>query len=69
MNFMFDNSVDFVFKYDSLPHAERAMNLDGARRSAYKIKDLGRVGEPEEMFGPALFLASEASSMVTESFC
>jgi len=26
---------------------------------------LGRVGEPEEIVGPALFLASEASSMVT----
>jgi NAD(P)-dependent dehydrogenase (short-subunit alcohol dehydrogenase family) len=26
---------------------------------------LGRVGEPEEIVGPALFLASQASSMVT----
>jgi NAD(P)-dependent dehydrogenase (short-subunit alcohol dehydrogenase family) len=26
---------------------------------------LGRIGEPKEIVGPALFLASEASSMVT----
>jgi NAD(P)-dependent dehydrogenase (short-subunit alcohol dehydrogenase family) len=26
---------------------------------------MGRVGQPDEMFGPVLFLASEASSMVT----
>jgi NAD(P)-dependent dehydrogenase (short-subunit alcohol dehydrogenase family) len=41
------------------------INLDGARRSAQKIKDLGRVGEPEEMVGPALCLAPDVSSMVT----
>jgi len=45
--------------------AEKQFNSEQLIRTWTENIPLGRVGEPEEMLGPALFLASDASSMVT----
>jgi NAD(P)-dependent dehydrogenase (short-subunit alcohol dehydrogenase family) len=45
--------------------ADRQFDAEKLMQSWVSNIPLGRVGEPEEIVGPALFLASNASSMVT----
>jgi len=45
--------------------ADRQFDADKLMETWVSNIPLGRVGEPEEIVGPALFLASNASSMVT----
>jgi NAD(P)-dependent dehydrogenase (short-subunit alcohol dehydrogenase family) len=45
--------------------AEKQFDAEQLMQTWKSSIPLGRVGEPHEMVGPALFLASEASSMVT----
>jgi NAD(P)-dependent dehydrogenase (short-subunit alcohol dehydrogenase family) len=45
--------------------ADRQFDADKLMQTWVSNIPLGRVGEPEEIVGPALFLASHASSMVT----
>ena len=45
--------------------ADRQFDADKLMQTWVSNIPLGRVGEPEEIVGPALFLASNASSMVT----
>ncbi len=45
--------------------ADRQFDADKLMQTWVANIPLGRVGEPEEIVGPALFLASRASSMVT----
>lgn len=44
---------------------EERFNADDLMRKWTSEIPLGRIGEPDEILGPALFLASDASSMVT----
>jgi NAD(P)-dependent dehydrogenase (short-subunit alcohol dehydrogenase family) len=44
---------------------EDFFKMDGAREWVSKAAPMGRVGEPEELVGGLLFLASDASSFVT----
>jgi len=44
---------------------EEQFNADDLMRKWTSEIPLGRIGEPDEILGPALFLASDASSMVT----
>jgi len=45
--------------------AERQFDPDKLMQTWVSNIPLGRVGDPDEIVGPALFLASDASSMVT----
>ena len=47
-----------------LPHAARANNPDIARLSVERTP-LGRTGQPEDVVGPAIFLASDLAAYVT----
>jgi NAD(P)-dependent dehydrogenase (short-subunit alcohol dehydrogenase family) len=51
--------------FDAVLESRSQEEIDAFFAGMSKVAPLGRMGEPEEMAGPALFLASEMSSYVT----
>lgn len=51
--------------FDAVLESKNQQEVEGFFAGMKQIAPLGRIGEPEEMVGPALFLASEMSSYVT----
>jgi NAD(P)-dependent dehydrogenase (short-subunit alcohol dehydrogenase family) len=50
-----------------LTDVSKAWNLDAAHQNPFQLLSLKRAGEPREIVGAALFLASDASSFTTGS--